>query len=148
MLKIFDTQSITVPIAIISGQYSTPPDPVSTASGGMMVMFVTNKTIRGQGWDVSYTITVGTEDSKNFENLNVFPNPSEGKINLSFNMNDIQQVKVDVVSLTGQVVYSENSDNFKGHFERQLDLTGLSKGVYMLRLTSDKGITNKKIIIR
>lgn len=148
LMKIFDTQNITVPIAIISGEYSTPPASVSTTSGGMMVMFITNKTIRGQGWNVSYTITVGTEDSRNFENLNVYPNPTEGKINLSFNLNDIQQVKIEVISLTGNVVYAENFDNFKGLFEKQLDLTGLSKGVYMLKLTSDKGIINKKIIIR
>ncbi len=148
ILKIFDRANTTTPLAVISGDYSTPPQPVISPSGGMMVLFISNKTVRGQGWNVSYSVTVGTDDSKAFENLALYPNPSNGILNIDFSLNDIQKVKIELTSIQGSVVYSENFGSFKGAFHKQIDLSSIAKGVYMLRMTSDKGITNKKIILQ
>lgn len=148
MMKVFDRAYPTTPLAVISGTYTTPPESVTAPSDGMMIMFVSNKSVRGQGWKVSYTITVGTDESKAFENLAVYPNPTEGLLNVNFKMSDLQKVKIELVSIQGMVVYSETLNNFKGSFNRQIDLSSFSKGVYMLRMTSDQGITNKKIILK
>lgn len=136
-------------MATYSGDLTAnPPAPVTINSGRAMVKWTTNKDIRGEGWDANYTVTVGLNDQKAFEDLTIYPNPSEGNINLHFVMNDLQSVKVEILSLKGETVYTQNLGNFKGSYDEQLDLSSLAKGVYVFRLISDKGTTNSKIVLQ
>ena len=127
---------------------STPLDPVMVNSGKAMVMWTSNKTIRGAGWNASYDIVLGTNDQKAFEDLSVFPNPTDGMLNIQFTMNEIQSVRIEILSMKGETVYSQNLGNFKGSFDKQVDLSSLAKGIYILRLTSDRGTTNEKIVLK
>jgi hypothetical protein len=135
-------------LATYSGDHtSSPPAPVTIPSGRAMVKWTSNKDIRGEGWDASYTVTVGTNDQKAFEDLSIFPNPTNGKVNIRFTMNEIQSVRIEILSLKGESVYSLNSGTIKGSFDKEIDLSSLAKGVYILRLISDKGTTNEKIVL-
>ncbi len=133
-------------LATISG--TTIPAPVTTTSGKMLIMFNTDQSVRGDGFSANYTITVGTEETKAFENLSIFPNPAEDYVNVSFNITDIQNVKLDLVTMNGNILRSETMTNFKGAFEKRIDVSSLPKGVYLLRLTSDKGIINRKVTVQ
>jgi hypothetical protein len=148
IMKVFDSDNLSTPLAILSGDMTTPPADITSPSGGMMILFSTNKTNRFPGWEADYSITVGTKDLKSFENINIYPNPCDGQLTINFSMADAQNVKIDLVSLQGSVIYTENIDSFKGTYNKTIDLTNVSKGVYMLRMTSDKGICNKKIILQ
>ncbi len=138
-----------VKLAEYSGDHtSSLLDPVTINSGRGMVMWTSNKTIRGAGWDASYTVTVGTNDQNAFEALSLFPNPTDGKLNIHFTMNEIQSVRIEILSMKGETVFSQNFGNFKGSFDKQVDLSYLAKGIYILRLISDKGTTNEKIVLK
>jgi hypothetical protein len=132
-----------------SGDHTSDPIPsVTVPSGKAMVMWITNGTIRGAGWDATYDIIAGTNDHKAFEDLTVSPNPTSGAINIRFTVQEIQQVKVEVQSMTGITVYSEVVNNLSGTFDKQVDLSNLAKGIYILRLVSDAGIRTEKIIVK
>jgi len=136
-------------LAEYSGDHTAVPlDAVTANSGKMMLLWSTNKTIRGEGWDATYDVVLGTNDQKAFEDLSVFPNPSNGKLNVQFTINEIQSVKIEILSLKGESLYNQDLGNFKGSFDKQLDLSSLAKGIYILRLTSDQGTTNKKIVLQ
>ncbi len=138
-----------VKLAEYSGDHtSSGLDPVTVPSGKAMVMWMSNKTIRGAGWDASYSVTVGTNEQKAFEDLSVFPNPTDGNLNIHFTMNEIQSVSIEILSLKGETVYHQSLGNFKGSFDKQVDLSSLSKGIYILRLISDKGTTNEKVVLK
>jgi hypothetical protein len=77
---------------------------------------------------LTYTVnfTIATGMNKNtVENLSVYPNPSTGKIFIAGS--DIDHVKV--YSLTGKVVYEQNSV-----VNNTVDLTGLENGIYLMTL--------------
>lgn len=136
-------------LAEYSGDHtSIPIDPVTANSGKMMVLWSSNKTIRGAGWNATYDVVLGTNDQKAFEDLSVFPNPTDGMLNIQFTMNEIQSVRIEILSMKGETVYSQNLGNFKGSFDKQVDLSSLAKGIYILRLTSDRGTTNEKIVLK
>jgi hypothetical protein len=138
-----------VVLAEYSGDYSSsPPPPVTVNSGKALVMFVSNKTTRGEGWDASYDVVLGTNDQKAFEDLSVFPNPTDGMLNLRFTINDLQSVRIEILSMKGETVYNQSLGSFKGTFDKQLDLTSLAKGIYLLRLIGDRGTTNEKIVLK
>jgi hypothetical protein len=67
--------------------------------------------------------------------IQVFPNPTSGLITI-----DIMQVqKVELVDITGKTVLQTT--------ERQLDLSDLENGVYLLRIWDHSRIYSKKIIL-
>jgi hypothetical protein len=148
VVQVFNAMTSTK-VAEFSGDHTaTPLNPVTVNSGKAMVIWSSNNTIRGAGWDASYSITVGTNDQKAFEDLSVFPNPTDGMLNIKFTMNEIQSVRIEILSLKGETIYSQNLGNFKGTFDKQVDLSSLAKGIYILRLISDHGTTNEKIVLK
>jgi hypothetical protein len=135
-------------LASYSGDYTTPPADVICNCSKMYVVFTSNGSVRDDGWNANYTMyPVGIDDRKAFDNLMIYPNPAEGLVNLNFYLNDNQTVKIEVLSLNGVSVYHESLPGLKGNIDRQLNLNSLPKGVYLLRLISEKAIVNKKITI-
>lgn len=143
-LQIFDLTSGAL-LATYSG--SEIPPSVTSPTGKMMLLWSTNSTVRGSGWNASYSMTVGTEEQENFNKFNLFPNPANDKLNITFTLDDVQNVKIELLSLNGLLLYTESLHAFKGDFNRVLDISQYAKGVYLLKLTSDKGTTVKKVVV-
>jgi len=91
--------------------------------------------------DITITFTTATNDVPVVENLMVYPNPSTGILNVKA---DSKFNKVQLVNLTGQVVY-ESSVLAN---ETVINTASMTKGLYLLNIISDKGIVTRKISIR
>lgn len=72
----------------------------------------------------------------------VYPNPSNGVINLSNNDN-IMMKDMNITDINGRIV---KSVNLNGVSEAQVNISDLSNGVYMLNIFSDQGKAVKKIV--
>lgn len=78
-----------------------------------------------------------TRISKNeMKSFKVFPNPSEGVFNLT-GENTIKEYVV--FNSAGQVV---NSVSSVGNSRTSVDLSGMPKGVYLIKVTDDKGVNH------
>ena len=71
--------------------------------------------------------------------LKLYPNPSTGIISI----NTETSVNVSIVDVTGKVVLVA-AEVTK---EKNIDLSGLQKGVYLARISSENGTTTEKIIL-
>ena len=88
---------------------------------------------------VPTTTTVKEVDEKLA--INLYPNPSEnGRIEIQF-QHPQQNILVEVLNLSGQLISSERIFGEQAHF---IELK--ESGTYFLRLTSDDGSTVKKVI--
>lgn len=146
-IQVYDLGSGTL-LGTFSGNMTTPPTGLTANSGQMLIMWSTNKTVRGTGWDASYTITVGTEESAAVENLYVYPNPARDYLMVKFDGTSLRSVQVDLYSLKGSRIYSDVLSNLSGQVEQRINLNGVAKGVYMLRITSEQGVSNTKVIVQ
>ncbi|MBL7137415.1 MAG: C10 family peptidase [Bacteroidales bacterium] len=131
-----------------SGNMTDPPTGITANSGEMLVMWITNKTVRGAGWDASYSITVGTEESAAVDDLYIYPNPAHDYLYVKFDGSSLRTVQLDLFSLKGTRVYTTVSGGMQGQIEEQINLQDFSKGVYMLRITSEQGVSNTKVIVQ
>jgi hypothetical protein len=132
----------------LSGNLGTP-NPITINSDKAMVNFSTNKTIRESGWDATYTTPLeSVQNLKAFDNLYIYPNPTDGMLNIQFMMNETEPVKLIILSINGEIMYSQDFGIIKGYFTRQVDISTLAKGIYILRLVSDSGIMNEKIVLK
>jgi hypothetical protein len=80
--------------------------------------------------------------------LEVYPNPSKDIFKVSFSSEETQTIKVIVVNMIGEEVYTENLEEFLGQYTKSIDLSTQAKGVYFLEITTAKGGVNKKIVIQ
>ena len=81
------------------------------------------------------------------EAVSVFPNPTSGKVTLSYMLQNNKPVSVEVFNVSGSKVASFN--NLKsglGHTE--INLAQFGNGVYMIRLSNDGQTTTKRVVVR
>lgn len=83
--------------------------------------------------------------------LTVFPNPNDGE-NITVVMNELgdgaKQVRMEMLDLNGRVVDVRTFGNDGPTLHRTIDLGGLSKGMYMLRLQVNDRFFMERIVVR
>ena len=92
--------------------------------------------------------SIRLEGGMTIANLDVYPNPSRDVFNVAFTSEDVQNLEVRVLNIVGEVVYTENLQQFVGEYTKSIDLATYTKGVYFLEITTNNGVVNKKLIIQ
>ncbi len=82
------------------------------------------------------------------DKLQYFPNPTNGKITLSFSSQEKGTTYVKIFNALGKEVYNEKLKNFDGSYSNEIDLSGKDKGTYFMQISSGKKATVKKIILQ
>jgi hypothetical protein len=91
---------------------------------------------------VNITGSVGV-NTVDFNKISIYPNPSESDININLGELAKETSKIEVLDLTGKVVY--HSSVVKGEITK-LELGYLGKGVYNVIVTTKHGKIIKKIV--
>lgn len=120
-----------------NGQSSTERNPSITYSmvGSFQVsLSVTNSLgcsdTRVQTIQVSPTTSTDEQDALTYR-FNVFPNPAQDEVNISFNLDQSRLIRVSVVNSIGQILRSQNLGERQSGQER-IALNQLPAGVYWL----------------
>jgi len=112
------------------------------------VMKLNNQVFPASGLVYRFTpMSVNIENKASTINpdVNVFPNPTnDGIVNII--INGLNKAQIAIYTIQGQMVYSENIIITSS--SKQLDLSYLSKGVYMLRISDDNNNILNKIFIQ
>lgn len=144
-LKVFAVPTNQV-LATLTG--NTIPEPIVSPTGQMMLMFSSNGFNNHAGFDAEYYISnVGTSDKDFTRNLAVYPNPASGFTQVRFTLDEASKVTISLFNLIGEQVYSETSTMQAGFADKTLQLGSLAKGVYMLRINSEKGSVARRLVI-
>lgn len=77
----------------------------------------------------------------------VFPNPNHGAFKVSFENAQKSNVTITIADKNAVVVYEEKLNDFKGKYEKEIDLSAQPKGTYYLNIKQGKQETNSKIVI-
>jgi hypothetical protein len=78
--------------------------------------------------------------------MNMFPNPSNGMLNFTFDAKEPGRVTIDITDLSGRIVKEIYNDNVSGKQTITANLNELSNGMYVARVTSN-GVTNGSRIV-
>jgi len=82
----------------------------------------------------NFTITSDISDFNETNSLIIYPNPTTGKI--SINTHDVQYI--EVIDLHGKQIYAGK--------ETEIDLSSQPKGIYIIKVITDKQTLAKKLI--
>jgi hypothetical protein len=93
---------------------------------------------------ISANTSVGMDEKKNNKTLFIYPNPTNQKVNILLSDNaDFLTAKAEIYSLTGELIMIEELKNYLNI----LDLINLSKGIYLIKITTQTEIFSNKLII-
>jgi hypothetical protein len=68
--------------------------------------------------------------------------------NITFTSEDVQDLEVRVINVVGELVYTENLQQFVGEYTKQINLEENAKGVYFLEITTNNGVVSKKLMLQ
>jgi hypothetical protein len=123
----------------ISFKIKTKPNLVvgNTFSNLANIYFDYNFPIVTNNYTTTVQNTLGLQENDFINNISVYPNPAKNILNFKTEHNIS---KVEVYDITGRIL-SSNSVS-----ENKIDLSNLKTGNYILKLYTEKGIMNTKII--
>ena len=113
---------------------------IETVNDGVYVYSVVAKDGQGHNSAPAFaTVNVGVVGvEEHTEVLNVYPNPAKGQLNLSVNAD----YQYSLFNNMGQEVLSGSTNGRK-----QLNVEGLAKGIYVLRVTTGNQVNIQKVVI-
>lgn len=85
------------------------------------------------------------EPSQVSNTLLIFPNPTQGIINIDYQPDGINNVDLKVISIDGRVLYAEILKD-KYTYRHQIDLSAWQRGLYFVILNNGRTIISEKII--
>jgi len=147
-LKIYDMQTQQV-LAEYSGSYSpNMPEPVTSPSGKMFLVFSTNYSETAPGWSAYYESNlVNVPEIGEPGNISIFPNPTDGLFTIQSYYPTGSKIKLNLADLSGRTIFTSelNADNGK----ISMDFRELLPGIYILSTESRQGASEyHKIIIK
>lgn len=87
----------------------------------------------------TYFSIIGINENTEIGALKVYPNPSNGTVTVQLD----DEYEITVTNIQGSVVYSKTVIGTE-----QLDLSGLSSGMYIINAKSASNVLRQTIIIR
>lgn len=81
--------------------------------------------------------TTGLDEVANTASLQVYPNPTSGRINLEFDAHSAMDVQVEIRDILGRTVAAEDFGTItRGKFQYAYDMSHLEPGLYLITLRS------------
>ncbi len=96
----------------------------------------------GEATDIDESILTSEAEVK------VFPNPATDKINIELENIDDREVQINLLDITGKVVYSKIVNEIRGDLNEVILVSNYNKGIYFISIKVDGRLINKKILIQ
>ncbi|MEO9476520.1 MAG: YCF48-related protein [Cyclobacteriaceae bacterium] len=109
---------------------------------------VTNDAGTVDSWKQFQISTITEFENELLQSLEVFPNPSQGDIQINLGQHfGGKEIKIEVHSHSGSLVRTYSQTLYQGN-TLNLNMKSLAPGFYTLRIQSDQQMVSKKIIVR
>ena len=79
--------------------------------------------------------------------MKVFPNPSNGLFQLSFSIAEPTDLQIELMSLNGNVLYQTQENNWSGVYNENIQLEGISSGIYILSIATNQERLTRKLVV-
>lgn len=117
------------------------------AAGNTFMTLIQNPSTDRVGRKITGTIACVTTDVQSFStinNLSVFPNPTEGKLTISYNSELTTPLVFELYDISGRLVLKETSTNASN--AKELNIEGFDKGTYILYINQNQSKKAYKIV--
>lgn len=145
LVKVYDLDNNLL-LAEFSGDIT--PGPVTSPSGRMFLTFATNYTITAPGWEAWYeTDLVKVEENTIDQSLQIYPNPADENIKLSYLSETTGITDISIASMSGRLVHTQSYNSIAGSNMLDINVSHLEAGIYLLTLRQEEKMVYRKLVI-
>ncbi len=131
--------------------WSTVPQQFTATATGLApgTYSVTVKDSKGCTQTASVTVQNGVSIDPTvlgISEMKAYPNPNNGIFTVSVELNNKDNVTLEIRDLTGKLIQDVTQYNTLS-VNQSMELSGVTKGVYILSIRTSKGATHQKIVV-
>lgn len=93
-----------------------------------------------------YSQTKKVSMSDVIRHWNIYPNPAKDKATL-YSLNNYNKTDISVCNLNGKIVYHTTVSNVMANQSINIPVNNLSKGVYVIKIVTDKNTDTQKLVV-
>jgi hypothetical protein len=97
--------------------------------------------------DLTPVIVAGINAPEESNSFAVYPNPADQSLIISGQTSAGESVTIEIIDITGRVVYSEK-DQSSGVLNKQIDISNLANGTYVVKVETDNTVSTTKVVIQ
>lgn len=79
--------------------------------------------------------------------IKLVPNPATSSFTAYFNANDVGQATLSILNISGQMIHNEEITTSKGTNDKEINISQLANGIYLVKVQTDAGANTAKLII-
>ncbi|KAA3628519.1 MAG: T9SS C-terminal target domain-containing protein [Bacteroidetes bacterium] len=87
------------------------------------------------------------ESTENISDVKMFPNPTSGLMNVTFDIEETSEVQLIVTNITGQVIHSRDLQINAGEYKTEIDASGFGQGIFFLNIATKDGVITQKFVV-
>lgn len=142
-LYIYDGSTTSAPLLAFYHGGTLPPT-ISSTGGSMLLHFVSDVGVTDVGWTAIYYSDgiQNTSDSFQTSFYKIFPNPTSTKFFVEITDSQITDYEIEVFDIYGKEVLEVEV----GSQKTEMDLSQQPKGIYIIKVITDKQTITRKLI--
>ena len=87
-------------------------------------------------------------DENTISGIIIYPNPTTGVFNIATGNANFTELTISVFDIQGKEVFNTIEKNNSSEFNKQINLEGLTNGIYYIRINTGAGVKTQKLIIQ
>jgi subtilisin-like proprotein convertase family protein len=93
-------------------------------------------------------VVLGVEDQMITESFNLWPNPSNGEFNISFNASESNDVNLELYDIRGRLISTKTFENNSNTFNEAVNFNNVDPAVYILKIKTGNNDFYRRVIIK
>jgi len=121
---------------------------IYTGNGNYTITLVVSNACGSDTATFTTNVNIGLEDNILSNSLSVYPNPAENSFNLSFREVGSANVQITLRDAQGRSVINMNDRMQSGNYSKDVDVSSLARGIYMLEIKSGSLTAHRRVSIK
>lgn len=118
------------------------------SAAGAYIRFRTDNNLNASGFTLNWYASNAVQDlPTGISYVNIYPNPARDNVKLQVEMLNPESLQLSIYNMVGEEVYRSKPMEMVQQYNQNIDVSGLAKGIYHLKITTSKGIIAKKITV-
>jgi len=136
------SRNVWIAFVLSTDLYTNPTTGVPNATSGGSALAIDNIKVVND-----LTTGIGENRRDNFA-VSVYPNPTTGKAKIMFQLDRSSVAEIIVTDIIGKVILANSKSVNVGQNQFEIDLSGLSKGIYLVKTTANGRTNVSKLIVK
>ncbi|MBO4645746.1 MAG: C10 family peptidase [Bacteroidales bacterium] len=129
-------------------QYNWPDEDVFVCRAPkIQIRFISDNFDEDNGFTLTYEIVTDIDENNTLNQVSVYPNPACNVLNVDVISDTESQLNFRICDMTGRTLSLESVENLDGELHHSINVSNLSKGMYMLSIEGKQGKQVQKFIV-